>query len=128
MKEKLKSWLENDQYFYSFLVLFVGVLSFYLGQQSVGVERSAEAAAVYVSSPTTTRSAAGETGISTPVTPILPETSYEVVVASKSGTKYHLPQCPGAQQIKPENRITFSSPAAAQAAGYSPAANCPGLK
>lgn len=50
------------------------------------------------------------------------------VVASRNGTKYHLPSCPGAKQIKPENKITFSSPKEAEAAGYEPASNCPGLK
>lgn len=50
------------------------------------------------------------------------------VVASKNGTKYHLPSCPGAGQIKEENKVWFESSAAAVAAGYSPAANCPGLK
>lgn len=49
------------------------------------------------------------------------------VVASKEGSKYHLPECGGAKRIKPENLISFESVAAAQAAGYAPAANCPGL-
>lgn len=48
-------------------------------------------------------------------------------IASKSGAKYHLPSCPGAKQIKPENRIEFKSKEEAEARGYSPAANCPGL-
>ncbi|KKU19526.1 MAG: hypothetical protein UX53_C0004G0025 [Candidatus Azambacteria bacterium GW2011_GWB2_46_37] len=52
----------------------------------------------------------------------------EVVVASRNGTKYHLPSCSGAKQIKPENKITFSSSKEAEAAGYEPASNCPGLK
>lgn len=56
------------------------------------------------------------------------EPQTEVVVASRNGTKYHLPSCPGAKQIKPENKITFSSPQEAEAAGYEPASNCPGLK
>jgi methylphosphotriester-DNA--protein-cysteine methyltransferase len=49
------------------------------------------------------------------------------VVASKSGTKYHLPTCPGAKQIKSTNLITFNSKQEAEAAGYTPASNCPGL-
>ncbi len=50
------------------------------------------------------------------------------VVASKQGTKFHLNSCPGAKQIKPENRVVFPTVAAAVAAGYEPASNCPGLK
>lgn len=51
-----------------------------------------------------------------------------VYVASKNGTSYHLPSCPGAKQIKPENKIEFISKEEAEKAGYKPAANCPGLK
>ncbi len=48
-------------------------------------------------------------------------------VASKSGSKYYLSACSGAKNIKEENKVFFSSAAAAEAAGYEPAANCPGL-
>jgi hypothetical protein len=50
------------------------------------------------------------------------------VVAAKNGEAYHLLDCPGADRIKVANRIYFASPAAATAAGYRPAKNCPGLK
>jgi hypothetical protein len=48
-------------------------------------------------------------------------------VASKSGSAYHLPWCPGAQRIKDENKIWFDTKEAAEAAGYHPASNCKGL-
>lgn len=48
-------------------------------------------------------------------------------VASKSGTKYHLPTCSGAKRIKEENKVWFQTKEEAQAAGYEPAANCKGL-
>lgn len=48
-------------------------------------------------------------------------------VASKNGSSYHLPDCPGAKQIKEENKVWFRTEAEAKAAGYKPAANCPGL-
>ncbi len=48
-------------------------------------------------------------------------------VASKSGTKYHLPWCGSAKRIKEENKIWFSSKAEAEAAGYEPASNCKGI-
>lgn len=50
-----------------------------------------------------------------------------MVVASKSGAAYHLPDCPGAKKIKPENLITFQNTEEAKQAGYRPAGNCPGL-
>lgn len=49
------------------------------------------------------------------------------VVASKNGSKYHLPWCSGAQRIAEQNKIWFNSRAEAEAAGYAPAANCKGL-
>ena len=49
-------------------------------------------------------------------------------VASKSGSAYHLLNCPGAKQIKEENKIYFQSREAAERAGYHPAGNCPGLR
>ena len=49
------------------------------------------------------------------------------VVASKTGTAYYLPWCSAAKRIKPENKVTYASRAAAEAAGLTPAKNCKGL-
>lgn len=48
-------------------------------------------------------------------------------VASKNGTKYYLATCSGAKRITDANKVWFATAAAASAAGYAPAANCPGL-
>lgn len=48
-------------------------------------------------------------------------------VASKSGTAYHYPWCPGAMKIKEENKIWFENKEDAEKAGYKPAGNCAGL-
>lgn len=48
-------------------------------------------------------------------------------VASKNGTKFYLPSCGGSKRIKEENKIWFDTKDEAIAAGYGPAANCPGL-
>ena len=50
-----------------------------------------------------------------------------IFVASKNGTKYYLPTCPGVKRIKEENKIYFNAVAEAEARGLTPAANCPGL-
>ncbi|HEY4509164.1 MAG TPA: hypothetical protein VJC13_02685 [Candidatus Paceibacterota bacterium] len=50
------------------------------------------------------------------------------VIGSKNGTKYYFPWCGSAARIKPENQVKFTSVEAARAAGYTPAANCKGLK
>jgi len=50
-----------------------------------------------------------------------------IFVASKSGSSYHYPWCPGAQRIKEENKIWFQTKEEAEKRGYKPAANCSGL-
>jgi hypothetical protein len=130
MFEKLKSLLAEDSLFYSLLVVLVAVVSFGLGRQSVQfqddrVTSSGQNSEVSVLEakpvfPTvSTSSARAAVGAVT--------SGEVVVVASKSGTKYHLPTCPGAKQIKPENIVEFSSIQEAEAAGYTPASNCKGL-
>src|SRR3989344_2471720 len=39
-------------------------------------------------------------------------------VASKSGTKYYLPSCSGAERISEANKVWFASASAASSAGY----------
>jgi len=48
-------------------------------------------------------------------------------VASKNGTAYHFPWCPGALNIKEENKVWFETKEEAELAGYKIAANCEGL-
>ncbi|MAF59531.1 MAG: hypothetical protein QF858_04260 [Candidatus Pacebacteria bacterium] len=50
------------------------------------------------------------------------------VVASRNGSKYHYPWCSGAKRIAPQNKVEFSTIEEARRAGYTPAANCKGLK
>lgn len=115
MWEKLKSLMADDVVFYGLLIVFVGLVGYGLGQRSVlsAIPTCAEESPVTI--------------VDHSSTPTLPESNGMVVVGSRAGTRYHLPECPGAQQMKEENRIEFSSIAAARAAGYTAAANCPGL-
>jgi deoxyribonuclease-1 len=46
--------------------------------------------------------------------------------ASKNGSRYYPLGCPSAARINEENRIWFATAGEAEAAGYTPAANCPG--
>jgi|CXWL01.1.fsa_nt_gi hypothetical protein len=48
-------------------------------------------------------------------------------VASKKGTKYHLPWCSGGKAIAEANKIWFATKEDAERAGYTPAANCKGI-
>ncbi len=136
MLQKLKSFLSDDTFYYGVLIVLVAGASFGLGRQSV-VERGAQSSlennknlvvtqpAPQAPAPTPT------TTIPTPNDPQPAAVAGAVngeVVASKSGTKYHLPTCPSAKTIKPANLISFATVAAAEAAGYTPAANCKGLQ
>lgn len=49
------------------------------------------------------------------------------VFASKNGTKYYLPGCTGGDRISDTNKVWFTSPSAAIAAGYTAATACKGL-
>lgn len=108
MWDKSKDLLADDVVFYSLLILLVGIGSFALGKLS---ERPFLAA-----------DGSGEVVMTSSVT-----TATTTVIASKNGSKYHYPWCPGADSIKPENRLVFDSRAKAEAAGYTAAENCSGL-
>jgi len=134
MKEKLKSFLADDALYMAFVIILVGVLAFLLGRLSVVQNTQQLAAAVNPLSlcPTTVCSIAppslpvavpGATA-SAEITTIPTPPTTASYVASKSGTKYHHLMCPGAKQIKEENKIFFATTAQAEAAGYSKAANC----
>ncbi len=125
MLEKLKSWLADDTLYIAVLLVLVGVVSFLLGQQSVTTQISGSegVGAVVVSEPPPSALVSPHATSSLHL-----EAETTVVVASKSGERYHLPDCPGAKQISDKNLISFSTIEAAEAAGYSPAANCPGLR
>jgi hypothetical protein len=120
MLEKLKSFLLNDQLFYGILVLLVAVVSFLLGSQ-----QSREDVVVQPQNKPIPEEVSENT-----LPSVLPKASTALsiegeFVASRSGTRYHLLTCPGAKQIKEENKIYFSTEAEAAAAGYKRAANCP---
>ena len=47
------------------------------------------------------------------------------VVGNPRSFVYHRPDCPGYGKVSPRSRVTFPSAAAAEAAGYHEARNCP---
>lgn len=122
MWQKLKSLILEDQVFYGLLIILVGGVSFLLGRFSTPEMPQPASEKVQFSKDT-----ALAEQLLPPVSDLV-KADAEGVIASKTGTKYHRRDCPGAKQIKPENQISFASVAAAMAAGYTPANNCPGLK
>ncbi len=117
MWEKLKSFLTNDAYFTAVLIILIGVGSYNLGRLSVLETQNQSNNEIALKE----------------ITPLNnyrhPETESKTpVVVSKSGSKYHLFDCPGALQMKSENRIEFEKMKSPKAARHSPAAKFPGLK
>ena|SRR3989344_6930401 len=68
-----------------------------------------------------------KSGILREASPLAAASLDEAVIASRGGTKYHLPWCAGVERILESNKIWFSSASAALAAGYTKAENCKGL-
>ncbi len=122
--------LENKELFTVLTIILVAFASFGLGrlskiEESTFPVRVENTAATLESSPTD-EAGAGKL-FETLVSPEKASSKEGAYVASKTGEKYHLPWCSGAQRIKEENKIWFASKEFAEQAGYTPAANCKGL-
>ena len=141
--KKFKALVGNDALFTTALVLLVGIGSFGLGRSSLTESVSPEAvvANVAVTGETTAKPSSRPTPAATaqpttqkaapePITEaVVPEAEAgeAMYVGSKNGTKFHLLTCPGASQIKEENKVYFTSKQEAYSKGYTEAANCKGI-
>lgn len=114
------------------LVIITGFMSFGLGRLSllwpkkepIRIEPVPQAA--NATAPDGQVASASSTAASVSGKPNAPATTGNFVT-SRNGSVYHFPWCPGAKQIKEENKIWFQTRAEAERAGYKPAGNCPGL-
>jgi len=133
----IKQFFKNPDTLTVFIVILMGMSSFWLGRLSAGNESQSSTpfadienqARIQATSPSFSV-AASESNPQPTLEPIplqTEESGEGSYVASKSGTKYHLPWCGSAKQIKDSNKIWFQSKAEAEAAGYTPAANCKGI-
>ena len=120
MWERIKGLVADDTFFYTLVVLLVGVTSFGLGRSASFTDSPVEEPASITMTEVTPVASSG-------LATATDASRIGQFVASKNGSKYHFPWCPGAQQMKEENKIWFDSKEIAQAQGYAPAANCPGL-
>ncbi len=120
LKARMEKFLAS-RYLVAVCILLVAIISFALGRISA-IEGGKEGVKV-ISKPNSTLNIeqTAAVGVGTTV-------SGETVVASKNGTKYHYPWCAGAKQIAEKNKVIFDSIKNARAAGFTPAANCQGLK
>lgn len=118
---RIERWPLFQKLFLSLVIILVALLSFGIGRLTVAENR--EPIRVEYD-PTISNSQfpiSNQASVSNALNNIENSTS---VVASKNGSKYHFLHCPGAKQIKEENKIVFATPAAAEAAGFTLAANC----
>ena len=110
--------LSDGDLIVALIIIFVGLSGFGLGRLSVDTNQNSEIRLINKS---------GEQSASVALSQGLDE-KFGLIVASKGGTKYHYPWCSGASRMKEENKIWFNSTEDARRAGYTPAANCKGLK
>jgi len=131
----LREVLETKEIFTAMLIVLVGVTAFSLGRlsflesktQDIRVSdalpfESAQTASAVAPLQAAVFLNAEDRNVPAPLAP------GGKVVASKSGTKYHYPWCSGAQRISEANKVWFDSVELARKAGYTPAANCKGLR
>ncbi len=129
MREKFKYLLLNDQLFYGFVVILVGIGSFVLGRASLP-ETELNKPVIQVIEPInlTASSIIGSSTLANSQSQIkTTNDSGKQFLASKNGTRYYLSTCSGAKRIKTENIIYFSTREAAESAGFTKAINCTGL-
>lgn len=100
------------------IILLIALTAFGLGRLSAGEKAGGVKITQKVASTTTTALAKSH---------LLSRGLSGGVITSKHGSAYHLPWCPGAEQIDPENIQWFASPRKAREAGYRPAKNCKGI-
>jgi len=126
---KFKGYINNPEIIIATLIVFVSVSSFFLGRLSMS-EKTLKTQDIAQISTVTEALPANEVRLEeqkpkeTTATHLKTTGAY---VASKSGTKYHLPWCGSAKQIKEENKVWFDTKEEAERAGYTPASNCKGI-
>lgn len=130
-KERLLAGIKrflDSRLFYAVLLVLVAVVSFELGLLA---NLSKNRTPVTISEPMQNEPPSPEASASQTASPAVREGSggeIGTLVASKTGTKYYFPWCGSASRISDKNKIYFATVAEARAKGYTPAANCAGLK
>ncbi len=117
----------REDVFIALAIILIGLAGFGLGKLSAREQSRGEVQIKPATFIATTTSVINNVPLSAAAL-IAGENAKGMLVASKSGTKYHFPSCPGASQIAEKNKIWFNSYAEAQKAGFTPAANCKGLE
>ncbi|MBI2056242.1 MAG: hypothetical protein HYT37_02585 [Candidatus Sungbacteria bacterium] len=126
--EKVKAWVINSQndLFIAVIIFLVGIIGFGLGRLSIVWPQSEPITIEEPEEAGNKKEEKNTTSEGRESSAIINSTQGRYV-ASKSGSAYHFPWCPGAQKIKEANKIWFNSKEEAEAKGYKAAGNCEGL-
>ncbi len=128
IRSRIKALLGDETLFTAVLVVLVGIGSFGLGRSSVAeMKVSLPVAEVVVSEEKKTALPPAEAAPAAVSAATAAQSGEVQYVGSKNGTKFHLPTCPGAAQIKEENKVYFTSKQDAYSKGYTEASNCKGI-
>lgn len=138
LSNSLKVWineafdtLQKSDIFVASVIILVAFGSFGLGRLSK-IEESREPITIEDISDNGGAVIVKNTQETTSGSANLPAVSYATqagknYVASKNGAKYFLTWCSGAGRISEANKVYFTTKEEATAAGFTPAANCPGI-
>ena len=119
----LREHMQNEEIFIVAVIILVGFGGFGLGRLSLASLTKSD---VELYTPDSQKGIV-DTGGAVAPQEISMQGNDRMLVASVTGSKYHLPWCSGALSIKEENKVWFASEEEARAAGYTPAANCKGF-
>ena len=116
---KIKSWAGESRQTLIIIgiIVLVALGSFYLGYMARA--EKVQASPVVINCPAEAYIQEGSLLGKPAVSKSVPVTSGQgVYVASRNGAKYYPTECSGANRIKEENKIYFTTPEQAEAAGY----------
>jgi hypothetical protein len=116
----------REELFLVLVLLLIACVSFLLGRLSVSPSEGGEFTIASTPVPAEELHAV-LTASTTPLAEEGTSSAPTSIVGNKNSKIFHLATCPGARNMSEGNKIYFESAAAAVAAGFRPAGNCPGL-
>lgn len=127
--KKIKSFIHSNtsDLYIAVLIIFVSLISFGLGRLSVLWPKKESIRIINGQSLIINEGESSKTANVVDETAAIDSPVKGKYIASKNGTAYHYPWCPGATKIKEANKIFFQTKEEAEKAGYKPAGNCEGL-
>ena len=121
-KIKSKTGIDNMTLMYLLIIVGVGISSFGLGRLSASIDSSIKSNNVAINQPGSSLEGLNTKDGNTLITQV--NGAEKRYVASKNGKMYYSLGCSGANRIKPENEVWFSTKEQAEKSGYALASAC----